>query len=149
MAFTIDNIDKRILRMLQEDGRITITEMSENLRMTRSAIRYRIRHMETEGVIMGYTVIIDPHKLESPVLSRIILKVKPVNIPTCVKELKASKEVIEVHRLAGESSLSITSFFRNDEHRNNFILNRLEKLPIEGYILQTVLEVVKHKGYPL
>ena len=149
MPRDLDLVDKRILRMLQRDGRVTITEMGENLHMTRSAVRYRIQQMESDGIIVGYSAVLNPHKINDSILSKIIIRVKPANLPPCIKELRSAKEVMEIQRLTGDASLSVTAFFRSPDHRNNFILNRLEKLPIEGYTLQTVLDVVKRKGYPL
>lgn len=55
----IDNINKNILFLLQKDARMTYKEIANELKGSETIIRDRIKAMEREGIIQGYTVLID------------------------------------------------------------------------------------------
>jgi|SRR5271165_550088 len=56
----MDDIDRKILAELQEDGRLTITELADRVRLTPAPCHRRLREMERNGVITGYRAVLDP-----------------------------------------------------------------------------------------
>jgi DNA-binding Lrp family transcriptional regulator len=56
----IDDTDRRILAELQQDGRLTITELADRVRLTPAPCHRRLRELERTGVITGYHAILDP-----------------------------------------------------------------------------------------
>ncbi|MDO4581065.1 MAG: Lrp/AsnC family transcriptional regulator [Bacillota bacterium] len=63
MELNIDEVDHQILRILQEDGRITIKELAEQVSMSSPAVAERMRRLEENGVIEGYRAVVNPNKL--------------------------------------------------------------------------------------
>lgn len=63
MEIKIDAIDRRILELLQEDGKRKIKEIAHELQMTNTPIFERIKRLEREGIIRGYTTQLDREKL--------------------------------------------------------------------------------------
>ena len=59
----IDRVDREILAELQKDGRQTITELSEKVRMSISRCQRRLRELERAGVIRGYKAVLDPEAM--------------------------------------------------------------------------------------
>src|SRR5699024_12814737 len=59
----MDGIDRRILELLQEDGRMTIIELSKQLNLSRPSVNERIRKLEDNGVIEGFTARISSEAL--------------------------------------------------------------------------------------
>lgn len=59
----LDQIDRRILGALGDDGRLTIAELAERVGLTKSPVAARIRRLEMAGVIRGYRALIDPVKI--------------------------------------------------------------------------------------
>ena len=59
----LDKIDIEILRLLQEDCRLTLDEMSKRLGIPKSTIHYRIKRLERAGIIEGYYAKLNPKKL--------------------------------------------------------------------------------------
>ena len=55
-----DDLDRRILRELSADARITNNELAERVGLSASACLRRLRRLEETGIIRGYTAIIDP-----------------------------------------------------------------------------------------
>jgi DNA-binding Lrp family transcriptional regulator len=58
-----DDIDRRILAELQEDGRLTVTELAERVRLTAAPCHRRLRELERAGVIIGYRAVVDPEAI--------------------------------------------------------------------------------------
>jgi DNA-binding Lrp family transcriptional regulator len=56
----VDDIDRRILAELQEDGRLTVTELADRVRLTPGPCHRRLRELERTGVITGYRAVLDP-----------------------------------------------------------------------------------------
>jgi DNA-binding Lrp family transcriptional regulator len=56
----MDDIDCRIIAELQEDGRLTVTELAERVRLTAAPCHRRLRELERAGVITGYRAVVDP-----------------------------------------------------------------------------------------
>jgi len=56
----MDDVDCRILAELQEDGRLTVTELAERVRLTPAPCHRRLRELERNGVITGYHAVLDP-----------------------------------------------------------------------------------------
>jgi DNA-binding Lrp family transcriptional regulator len=56
----MDAIDRKILAELQVDGRLTLTELADRIRLSLSPCQRRLRRLEAEGTIRGYRAVIDP-----------------------------------------------------------------------------------------
>jgi len=61
--YRLDRIDRRILKILQADGRITNQALSDRVALSPSACLARVRHLEKIGVIQGYHARLDPYRL--------------------------------------------------------------------------------------
>tara|TARA_B100000780_G_scaffold227405_1_gene166681 strand:- start:73 stop:549 length:477 start_codon:yes stop_codon:yes gene_type:complete len=64
-AKPLSKIDKKILRELQLDGRISFTELARRVGLTTTPCLERVKRMEREGVIQGYTTLLDPASLQA------------------------------------------------------------------------------------
>ena len=56
----VDDVDRRILAELQVDGRLTVTELADRVRLTAAPCHRRLRELERTGVITGYRAVLDP-----------------------------------------------------------------------------------------
>lgn len=63
----MDAIDRKIIGVLQEDGRISATELSDRVSLSLSATSERMRRLQSSGVIAGFTVVIDPEVVGRPI----------------------------------------------------------------------------------
>ena len=64
----LDRIDRNILRILQEEGRISFTELGERVGLSTTPCTERVRRMERDGVILGYSARLNPHTLKAGLL---------------------------------------------------------------------------------
>jgi Lrp/AsnC family leucine-responsive transcriptional regulator len=70
----IDEIDARILTILQENARTSNAEIARRVGMTASAVFGRIRRLEQDGVIRGYAALVDPAAVALPVLAYVLVR---------------------------------------------------------------------------
>lgn len=73
--FKLDEIDFKILSILQEDGRTPVAEIARQVKLASPSIHERISKLEQVGIIKGYTVILDSKKLGKDVTAFIGIRV--------------------------------------------------------------------------
>ncbi|MEH7379965.1 winged helix-turn-helix transcriptional regulator [Bacillus sp. JJ1533] len=98
----MDEIDQSILIQLQNNARISMTELGKKIGLSTPAINERVKKLEDKEVIKGYRAIIDPEKLNKNVTAFILFDTKQGK-----KFRGFCKEhpvVVECHRLAGQYS---------------------------------------------
>ena len=66
----LDTIDRRILELLQQDGRLTMTELGERVGLSTSPCSQRVKRLEAQGVITGYHARVNPTALGKSLLGR-------------------------------------------------------------------------------
>jgi Lrp/AsnC family transcriptional regulator, leucine-responsive regulatory protein len=99
----IDEMDRRILSLLQQDARLPNAEIARRVGMAPSATLERLRKLEERGVIVGYEVRLDPRKLGLGVTAFIFVKAQDKQGEVDTGErLKQHPNVLEVHHIAGE-----------------------------------------------
>ena len=99
----IDDIDTRILSILQDNARVPNAEIARQLGMAPSAILERIRKLEERGVILGYAARLDPRALGVGMLSYVLVRADDRVGERYTGELLAAiPEVMAVHHIAGE-----------------------------------------------
>ena len=99
----IDEMDRRILSLLQQDARLPNAEIARRVGMAPSATLERLRKLEDRGVIQGYEVRLDPKKLGLGLTAFIYIRAqdKAGELDTG-ERLKQHPNVLEVHHIAGE-----------------------------------------------
>jgi len=70
----VEEIDRRIVSLLCQDGRISFTELSRQTGLSVSATHQRVRRLERRGVIKGYTAVVDPAGAGLPLTAFISIK---------------------------------------------------------------------------
>ena len=99
----IDETDRQILSILQQNARTSNAEIARQVAMAPSAVLERIRRLETRGVIQGYEARINPEALGLDVLAFVFVRSTDFDGEAKTAELLADiPEVQEVHHIAGE-----------------------------------------------
>jgi Lrp/AsnC family leucine-responsive transcriptional regulator len=101
----MDELDYRIVDLLQRDGRATQLEISRTVGMSQPAVAERIRKLEERGVITGYTARVDATKLGKDITAFIGVSIEhPKYFDGFARKVLAMPEVLEAHRVAGQDS---------------------------------------------
>jgi Lrp/AsnC family transcriptional regulator, leucine-responsive regulatory protein len=144
MAYTIDEIDWQILSILQGEARISFKELGQRIGLTGTAIAERVRKLEDEGIIEGYSVKLNREKIGLPVIAFFKLR---VNAESCkqMRELAiALPEVIEAHRVVGNEHYILQVVLPSMQHLESI----MEKfLPLGSVDVSIILSTpVTNKG---
>lgn len=100
----MDSLDLAILDELQRDGRLTNQELAQRVGLTPAPCLRRVRRLETEGVITGYTALVDPAAINRAfeVIVNADLVGKDLSLVSAFEErLAAMGEVVELRRMFG------------------------------------------------
>ena len=101
----LDSIDRRILRELQVDGRISFTDLAPKVGLTVSPCLERVRRLERAGVIKGYTAVIDAGAIGTSLLVYIELSLtytSPEIFADFKRAILRQPAILECHLLSGE-----------------------------------------------
>ncbi|NEA55718.1 Lrp/AsnC family transcriptional regulator [Streptomyces sp. SID13666] len=100
----LDSVDTRLLELVQTEGRITLSELGRRVSLSPAAVAERIRRLESNGIITGYSAVVAPDRLGYAMLA--FVRVSPHGGYTLrhprTLELMARPEVLEVHHVVGE-----------------------------------------------
>lgn len=100
-----DRIDRRIAAALVADGRSTLKDLAAKTGLSVSAVQARVRKLEADGIISGYTARIDPRSLGLPLAAFIALTPLDPDHEYDIPDLLADLPEIEAcHSVAGEAS---------------------------------------------
>ena len=102
---TLDRIDRRILGLLQEDGRMTNVELAERVGLTAPPCLRRVRALEQSGVIRGYHAECDPTQLGFPITVFAMVSLRSQaehDLAAFERHVAGIPEVRECHMLNGE-----------------------------------------------
>lgn len=100
-----DSLDRAILAEVSRDGRATLSQLSDAVGLSVSAVQARLKRLETRGVIAGYRAILDPEQVGTPLSAFIEITPLDPAQPDNAPELLEHLEAIEAcHSIAGEAS---------------------------------------------
>jgi len=117
--FRMDHIDRKILHILQEDGRISMTELGKMVNLSTPAVKERVKKLEDKNIITAYRAVINPEKLNKNVTAFVLFESKK-----CQQFRNFCKEnpmVFECHRLAGQYSYLVKIVTESVQHLEEFI----------------------------
>ena len=98
----IDDIDRKILKLLQENARVSLKTIAEKTFLSSPAVSARIEKLERDGIIAGYHAQVNPVKLGYHILAFIHLDVTPEDKPGLYAWAESSPNVLECSCVTGE-----------------------------------------------
>jgi len=116
-----DDIDRKILKELQEDARVSYTELGRRVGLTTPAVIERVRKLEDAGIITGYRAEIDTAKVGLPITAFIRMSISGVDYSHIIEVAQGSSEVLECHRGTGGDSFIMKIAVSSVEHLQEMI----------------------------
>ncbi|MBC7155624.1 MAG: Lrp/AsnC family transcriptional regulator [Rhodobacteraceae bacterium] len=132
MSGDIDAMDRRILMVLQRQGRITNADLSEQVNLSPSACHRRVQRLEADGIIRDYVALLDPRKLGrmSIVFVEITLRAQADDILDAFeKQVARVPDVLECHLMAGSADYILKVLARDTEDFARIHRQHLSRLP--------------------
>jgi len=141
---SLDEIDRKILAELIKDSRMTYSELSSLVGLSRISIKERVLAMQRGGIIEKFTVQVPAKYLGKPLPVFFEIQVAPDTIEETAFELSKNPDITIVYRMTGMNSLHVHGFFSDVEDVSTFINNFLPSLAgIQGVNTQFLLKRYK------
>lgn len=142
-AVEIDDLDLKILRILNTDARKSYRDIAKELDISLSTVSKRIKRLESERVIEGYAPILNSEKLGFDIHAIIGVKILHGKILETEQALAKNPEVYAVFDSTGDWDAIIQARFRTRAELNEFVKKVLEHEDVEKTYTQIVLNVTK------
>lgn len=117
----LDNIDKKIISMLQENARASLKEIAEKVFLSSPAVSVRIDNLVESGYIEGFHARINPMLLGYHIKAFINLEVSPVDKQEFYPYIKNCKNVVECNCVTGDYSMLLEVLFPSTGELDQFI----------------------------
>lgn len=130
-ALTLDEKDMGILRLLQQDAKMTIRDIARQLNLSTTPVYERIRKMEQAGVIRQYAAIVDPRKINKGMTVLVYITLKEHNKKNgkkFIQEIVSFQEVTECLNISGEFDFMIKVQVKDMDEYREFYVNKLGEL---------------------
>ena len=143
----LDTIDQQIIQLLQIDGKATIKEIANKLNLTTSPVFERIKRLEKDKIIKGYTALVDPKKVDKGqiVFCNISMpNYTDKNIKEFENKVGFMPEVLECYHFAGIVDYQMKVLVKDIDAYNKFLL-KINLLPmVRVHSSVVVLRQIKH-----
>lgn len=133
----LDTVDIRILKSLQKNSNRTVKSLSEELNLSTTPVFERIKKLEREGYIEGYSARLNPKKLglKQTVFVAITLQGHTRSfLEKFVKQVNDFPEVVACHRVSGTFDYLLKLLVEDIESYENFIITKLTLIPYLGNV---------------
>ena len=144
----IDDLDRRILSMLQTNARISNAEIARQVEMAPSAVLERVRKLEEKGVVREYVARLEPEALGLGLLAFIFVQTKTGTWQeNTAEELAAMPQIEEVHHITGEDCFLVKVRVKDPKALGALLRDGIDEIKsVAGTRTTVVLESVKESS---
>lgn len=122
---SIDEIDKKLIEILTEDGRISYVNLAEKVGLSRVAVKDRINNLKEKGVIEKFTVVVNSEKIGKKVSAFFEVDVEPKQLQEVAQNLADNPHVASIYQMTGPSTLHTHVLVEDFTKLENFINDEL------------------------
>ncbi|HMM20970.1 MAG TPA: Lrp/AsnC family transcriptional regulator [Selenomonadales bacterium] len=145
-GFRLDEIDLKIIELMQQNSRIPNVEIARKVNMAPSAVLERVKKLEERRVIREYAARVNPKAIGLGLLAFIFVQGECCG-PSIGEELSRVPGVLEVHSIAGEDCLLVKVRARDTEDLGRLLNERFKSIPaVRSTKTTIVLTTLKETG---
>jgi Lrp/AsnC family leucine-responsive transcriptional regulator len=146
----IDNYDRRILEILQQDGRISNNDLADRIGLSPSACLRRMRSLDESGLVIGYRALLDAKKLGLSLMALIHISMDrhtPDRFAAFEESISQLPQVLECMLITGQAAdYQIKVIVRDMDDYQNLLLNKITRIDgITGVHSSFILRRVVYK----
>lgn len=133
----LDSIDLSILRLLQENARTTVKEISEKVHLSTTPVHERIKRMEESGVIKQYATLVDHTKVKKGLMVICYVSLRQHSKEAgdkFIRTILELNEVIECYNISGEFDFMLKVVAEDMNEYYNFHVNKLSQVENMGHV---------------
>ena len=117
----MDHIDKKLIRLLQENARYSLKQLSERVYLSSPAVSARIEKLEREGVIRGYHANVDLDKMGYHIMVFVNIEMNPKQKPAFIDFVREIPNVLECNIVTGNYTMLVKAAFASTTELDRFI----------------------------
>lgn len=140
---TLDDIDKKILKEILENSRQSHREIAKKVGISVGTVVSRTKKMEEEGIIKGYTAVLDHEKLGYDLTVVTEITVSQGKLLDVDKEISNNPSTCAVYDVTGTVDAIVVAKFKNRNELSNFTKNLLAIPYVERANTHVVLNIIK------
>lgn len=147
MAEALDDLDRNILALLQEDASLALEEIARRVGASKTPVWNRIRKMKERGVIRGEVAILDPERVGLEACFFVLIRTSQHDaawLDRFLRAVRARPEVLEAHRLAGDIDYILKVRVPNARAYDAFYRALIAEVPIFNVTSTLSMEEVKN-----
>jgi Lrp/AsnC family transcriptional regulator for asnA, asnC and gidA len=141
----LDEVDRKIIEVLQKDARIPFTEIGKELEVSDATVHFRVKKMLKAGIIKKYTIVVNESVYESRVSCYMLIKVKQGKIEEISRQLTGIERVNIVQEVHGSNDIFIKVGAMDLEGLRNAIIRIQENPKILTSEYLTILKTWKEQ----
>ncbi len=142
-GYMIDETDRKIIHVLQKDGRASLRKISEEVGVALGTVSNRVNRMESSGIITGYSVRLDPEKVGWSLNVVIGLRIEKGRLIEIQEKISRDYRVCGVYDVTGDYDSMVIARAKDREDLDDLIKNVMSVDGIERSLTQLVLNTVK------
>jgi Lrp/AsnC family leucine-responsive transcriptional regulator len=141
----MDDIDIKILRVLQKDARASLADIGQKVRLSVSAVGERVKKLEASGVIGRYVAIIDGSSFHKELMAFMFISLeKPSFAETFLRFVQTENDILECHYIAGNYDY-VLKIVTNSPSTLEKLLTKIKSVPgIDKTYTNVVLATCKN-----
>ena len=139
----IDNLNTKLLRALQGDGRRSLRKIAKELGVSTVTVINRMKDLRRKGIIKGFSVQIEPSKIGLGLTAVISLKARGKLLLSVQEKISKDSHVCGVYDVTGDFDSIVVARFKNVQDLNNFVKKVLVMEGIERTSTQVAMNVIK------
>jgi len=151
LKMELDKIDFNILKILQENGRITNLQLSQHIGLSPAPTLERVRKLENSGFIKSYHALVDEEKLGLGIKTFIQVSLdfhQQDTIQTFLDEIQAIKEITECHHVTGQCDFLLKAYVKDIKTYEQLIMQKISKITVVK-TFQTMMIMSTSKKEPI
>ncbi|MCK5146722.1 Lrp/AsnC family transcriptional regulator [bacterium] len=137
MSIVLDKIDKHIIDLLQDDGRITNAQLAKMVGLSPPSMLERVRKLEKNGIIKKYTALVEAKKVGKGLMAFVAVSLRlhqTEAIEEFVADIQKIPEVLECHHITGESDYLMKVVITDMEEYERFLLEKLTHFNVVSHV---------------
>lgn len=146
----LDNYDREMLKILSQDGRITVTELSERIGLSKSPCQVRLKRLQQEGFITGFRAVLNAVKLDVQHIAFVEVKLTDTTEQALAKfnvAVRAIPAIEECHMIAGRFDYLLKVRTRDINDYRRVLAEHISTLPnVANTSTYVAMQAVKENG---
>ena len=145
-AMELDEVDWKILKILQADGRTALSEIARRLDMGSATIHERVNALEEAGYIRGYRAVLDAELLGIDRVAFVQVRTEPGHFSEVAERLSEESAIEEIHEVTGEYDLLLKARVREQSALTDLLRRVGSQEDVQATETNVALRSVKESG---